>query len=131
MKSKTEATYFPQPRSSYEDANTLPFEVDGGAVTFSQAFKYLGNLVTSNLDYSAEEDARFNAASAAFASLRIQLFGCKLNTKTMPTSLRAWCAYYVHNHLMAHERVLYNSSGTRVSLRPETPRRNSCTAQTA
>ena len=76
-KSKTEAMYFPPPRSSYEDANTLPLEVDGGAVTFTQAFKYLGSLVTSNLDDSAEVDARIRAASAAFALLRVQLFGCK------------------------------------------------------
>ena len=76
-KSKTEAMYFPPPRSSYEDANTLPLEVDGGVVTFTQAFKYLGSLVTSNLDDSAEVDARIRSASAAFASLRVQLFGCK------------------------------------------------------
>jgi hypothetical protein len=50
--------YFPPPRSSYEDANTLPLEVDGGVETFTQAFKYLGSLVTSNLDDSAEARGR-------------------------------------------------------------------------
>ncbi len=74
-KSKTKAMYFPPPRSSSEDASTLPIKVDGGAVTFTQSFKYLESLVTSNLDDSAEVDARIRAASAAFASLRVQLFG--------------------------------------------------------
>ncbi len=76
-KSKTEAMYFSPPRSSYEDANTLPLKVDGGVVTFTQAFKYFGSLVTSNLVDSAEVDDRIRFASAAFASLRVQLFGCK------------------------------------------------------
>ena len=76
-KSKTEAMYFPPPRSSYEDANTLPLEVDGGLVTFTRAFKYLGSIISSNLDDSAEVDSRIKSASAAFASLRSQLFGCK------------------------------------------------------
>ncbi len=74
MKSKTEAVYFPPPRSSYEDAKTLPLEFDVGVVTFTHSYKYLGSLATSNLDYSAEVDARIRAASAAFASLRVQLF---------------------------------------------------------
>ncbi len=54
-------------------------------MTFTQAFKYLGSLVTSNLrdywsqvgDDLAEVDARIRSAYAAFTSLRVQLFGCK------------------------------------------------------
>jgi hypothetical protein len=77
LKSKTEAMFFPPPRCLYEDANTLPLEVDGGLVTFTRAFKYLGSLVTSNLDDSAEVDTRIKSASASFASLRVQLFSSK------------------------------------------------------
>ena len=40
---------FSAPKGSYEDANTLPLEVDGGVVTLTQAFKYLWSLVTRNL----------------------------------------------------------------------------------
>ena len=41
------------------------------------------------------------------------------------------CAYDVLSHPVAHERVPYISSGTRVSPRPEAPRRLSCTASIA
>ena len=76
-KSKTEAMYFPPPRTSYQDANTLPLEIDGGVVTFTQSFKYLGSLLSSNMDDTADVEARVKAASAAFASLKPQLFGSK------------------------------------------------------
>ena len=36
-KSKTEAMYFPPPQQLYQDANTLPLEIDGGCVTFTQS----------------------------------------------------------------------------------------------
>lgn len=77
-KSKSEAMYFPSPRSAYQEANTSPLDVDGGLVSFTQEFKYLGSIVTSNLDDTAEVEARVKSAAAAFASLRPQFFGSKL-----------------------------------------------------
>jgi len=76
-KSKTEAMYFPPAQSPYQDANTLPLDVDGGIVTFTQTFKYLGSLLTSDLCDSIEVDARIRSASAAFASLRQQFLSSK------------------------------------------------------
>ncbi len=73
----TVAMYFPPPKSMYEEANTFPLEVDGGLVTFTKAFKHLCSLVSNSLDDSAEVDTRFKSASAAFSTLRPQLFGCK------------------------------------------------------
>ena len=46
-------------------------------MTFTQLFKYLGILLSSNLDDTADVEARVKAASAAFASLKPQLFGSK------------------------------------------------------
>ncbi len=48
-------------------ANILPFEVDGGLVTFAKAFNKLSSLVSSSLD---DSDALFRSASAALVSLR-------------------------------------------------------------
>lgn len=76
-KSKTEAMYFPPPQQLYQDANTLPLEIDGGCVTFTQSFKYLGSVLTSDLDDSTEVEARIKSASAAFASMRSQLFSSR------------------------------------------------------
>ena len=65
------------PKQLYQDANTLPLEIDGGCVTFTQSFKYLDSILTSDLKDSTEVEARIKSASAAFASMRLQLFSSK------------------------------------------------------
>ena len=67
----------PPPFQLCQDANTLQLEIDGGCVTFTQSFKYLGSILTSDLDDSTEVEARIKSASAAFASMRLQSFSSK------------------------------------------------------
>jgi hypothetical protein len=75
--SKTEAMYFPPPKSAYDQADTTPLNIDGGHVHFTKRFKYLGSILSSNLKDDDEIDARIKAGSAAFASVRKQFFGSR------------------------------------------------------
>ncbi len=72
-----------------------PLKVDGGVVPFTQAFEHLGSLVTNNLDDSAEVDDSMRSAPAALASLRVQLFGCKVVKSANKNDASAG-AYYVN-----------------------------------
>ena len=75
-KSKTEAMFFPKPRTPYEDADTSSFFIDndGGFVHFCTEFKYLGSIITPCLTSDADVDKRIKSASAAFGALRDCVF---------------------------------------------------------
>ena len=75
--SKTEAMFFPRPRTAYEDADTSDLLVDGGNIPFEKKFKYLGSIVSSDLKDDLEVDARIKAAGAAFASASKEFFTSK------------------------------------------------------
>eukprot|EP00978_Attheya_sp_CCMP212_P031731 scaffold120942_cov30-Attheya_sp.AAC.1 len=49
-KSKTECMYFPAFRGTYQDKNTENITVGDGFVSFTKTFKYLGSLITSELN---------------------------------------------------------------------------------
>lgn len=76
-KSKTEALYVPPADQSYHDADTSPFEADGGYITFCKEFKYLGSLITWDLNDSVDVRKRIDKASSAFGALRTCIFGNK------------------------------------------------------
>ena len=76
-KSKTEALYVPHARETYEDANTSDLLVDGGSISFTKCFKYLGSSVNSSLNDDEEILLRIKAAVGAFARLRKMGFESK------------------------------------------------------
>ena len=55
--SKTEAMYFPPPKSAYDQADTTQLNIDGGHVHFTKQFKYLGSILSSNLKDDDEIDS--------------------------------------------------------------------------
>lgn len=84
--SKTEAVFFPSARDTElpDPLNTANISVDGGFISFSQSFKYLGSIIASNLSDLEECEARISAASKAFGALRAQFFearGVELRAK--------------------------------------------------
>ena len=76
-KSKTEALYVPHARETYEDADTSDLVVDGGSISFTKCFKYLGSSVNSSLNDDEEILLRIKAAVGAFARLRKMVFESK------------------------------------------------------
>ena len=68
---------------SYEDANKLLVDVDGGVVAFTHIFKSLGSYLTIDLSDATEEEEKMKSASAAFASLRlVQIQRCQAATQS-------------------------------------------------
>ena len=76
-KSKTEALYVPHAGEAYDDADTSDLLVDGGSISFTKCFKYLGSSVNSSLNDDAEILLRIKAAVGAFARLRKMVFESK------------------------------------------------------
>jgi len=78
--SKTEAIYFPPPRTAHGAADTSHFYVNStGFMDFCEKFKYLGSILHYSLTSDADTDKRIASATAAFkifsilsASLRNQ-----------------------------------------------------------
>jgi len=69
--SKTEAMYFPSPRTAYEAADTSRFYVEGtGFIDFCEKFKYLGAILHYSLTSDADVDKRVASATAAFGALK-------------------------------------------------------------
>jgi hypothetical protein len=58
-------------------ANTFPFHVDGGVVTFTHRLKFIELYLRSELSDSRVLDERIKSASAAFAFLLQQFFSAK------------------------------------------------------
>jgi hypothetical protein len=95
--SKTECMYFPAFNEKYQDENTENISVGDGFVSFTKEFKYLGSLITSELDDAVDVDARIAQANKAMGALR-DYFKCKqvsLKAKRMiylaiPINLVLW-----------------------------------------
>jgi len=73
--SKTEAMYFPGAGRSYSGGDTSPLTCDGGTVTFTKSFKYLGSIFASSLRSDEDIEKRLKSAGAAFGALRKCVFG--------------------------------------------------------
>jgi len=66
---KTEAMYFPPPRTAHEAADTSRFYIDGaGFIDFCE--KYLGSIPNYSLTYDADVDKKIASATAAFGALK-------------------------------------------------------------
>jgi len=69
--SKTEAMYFPPPRTAYEAANTSHFYNDGtGFIDFFEKIKYLGSILRYSLTSDADVDKRIASETVAFGALK-------------------------------------------------------------
>jgi hypothetical protein len=79
QKAKTEAVFYPSAAKikNPDPLDTQDIEVDGGTVSFTDKFKYLGSIIADKLTDEAECDARISAASKAFGALKTQLFGVR------------------------------------------------------
>ena len=96
-KSKTECMYFPAFSGTYQDENTGNIAVGDGFVSFTKNFKYLGSLITSELNDAVDVEARIAQANKAMGALR-EYFKCKqvsLKAKRMiylaiPINLVLW-----------------------------------------
>ena len=79
LKAKTEAVFYPSAAKAKnpDPLDTRDIEVDGGTVSFTDKFRYLGSIIADTLTDDAECDARISAASKAFGALKTQLFGVR------------------------------------------------------
>jgi hypothetical protein len=73
---KTEAVFYPSAEKlkSPNPSDTSDLMVDGGTVSFTDKFKYLGSIIADNLKDDAECDARISAANKAFGAIKQQYF---------------------------------------------------------
>ena len=62
VRSKMEALFVPNARSSYAAGNTSDMKVADGFVGFTKTFKYLGSSVSSSLNDDGEVDLRIKRA---------------------------------------------------------------------
>ena len=60
-----------------DPADTQDVVVNGGIISFTDQFRYLGSIIADKLTDDAECDARITAASKAFGALKTQLFGVR------------------------------------------------------
>ena len=101
--SKTEAMFFPAPRSNLSDvSDTAPAterfdvvdEATGmtvGFIDFATEFKYLGSIIHPSLSSDADVDRRIKAATAAFGSLKKVLSNKHLDPKVKGQVYVALC----------------------------------------
>jgi hypothetical protein len=95
--SKTEAMFFPPPRRSYSEVNTLRLDVlDGtgnaiGFIDFTTTFKYLGSIVHHSLTSDADVDKRIRSASTAFGALKNILTNKDIDLKVKGSVYVALC----------------------------------------
>jgi hypothetical protein len=75
-----QAGYTPTPN------DTLPLQIDGAfvIVTFTQQFRYLGAISSSNLSDDDEIAQRLKFATAAFGCLRKWVFGQSFGSRSLP-----------------------------------------------
>ena len=62
--SKTEAMYFPAPKQQQRPEDTANFDVADGFVSFTQEFRYLGNVIHSSLKSDVDVITRITKATA-------------------------------------------------------------------
>lgn len=72
--SKTEAMYFPAPKQQQRPEDTANFDVADGFVSFTQEFRYLGNVIHSSLKSDVDVITRITKATAAFGALHYCFF---------------------------------------------------------
>ena len=76
--SKTEAMYFPPPRTLAATGDQSDFTVDDdGFISFVEKFPYLGTNISQNLDSDLDVGIRIAKASQAFGALRQSTFSNK------------------------------------------------------
>eukprot|EP00978_Attheya_sp_CCMP212_P009953 scaffold23798_cov44-Attheya_sp.AAC.1 len=73
-KSKTECVHFPA-ANQQQPANLENIQVEQGFVSFTNCFKYLGSIISSNLNDEIDIDARISQANKAMGALR-EYFRC-------------------------------------------------------
>jgi len=116
--SKTEAMYFPPPRTAYEAADTSRFYVDGtGFIDFCEKFKYLGSILHYSLTSDADVDHRIASATAAFGALK-NIFNSKYLSEelkgevykalVLPTFLYGCEAWSLREDLFKRLRSFHN-----------------------
>ena len=93
-RAKTEAVFYPSAEKAKnpDPSDVADIEVDGGLVSFTDKFKYLGCFICNNLKDEAECDARISAASRAFGALKQQIFnarGIQTRAKKHATHIQA------------------------------------------
>jgi hypothetical protein len=88
---KTEAVFYPQAGYTPTPNDTLPLQIDDafGIVTFTQQFRYLGAISSSNLSDDDEiahsaTAQRLRSAAAAFGCLRKWVFGQSFGSRSLP-----------------------------------------------
>eukprot|EP00978_Attheya_sp_CCMP212_P032226 scaffold124663_cov50-Attheya_sp.AAC.1 len=69
--SKTECMYFPAFSGTYQDENTENITVGDGFVSFTKTFKYLGSLITSELNDAV--DVSLKAKRMIYLAIPINL----------------------------------------------------------
>jgi hypothetical protein len=74
--SKTECMHVPAFTGKYQESNTEKVEVGDGYVSFTKTFKYLGSLITGELNDTMDVEARIFQANKAMGLLR-EYFKCK------------------------------------------------------
>jgi hypothetical protein len=76
-KAKTEAIFYLSAAQikNPDPIDTQDIEVDGGIVSFTKQFKYLGSLIAGKLTDNAECNTCISAVSKVFGALKTQLFG--------------------------------------------------------
>jgi hypothetical protein len=87
--SKTEAVYYPPPRTNHTDGNQTSFVVADGFVSFTDEFRYLGSIIHHSLTSDADVNARITHARAAFGALQGFLSNKYLNDKCKGTVFSA------------------------------------------
>jgi len=73
-KSKTEAMYLPARGDTQESGDTSNFVMGPGHAHFTDNFKYLGNIISSDLTSELDIKKRVGAMTGAFAALKRDIF---------------------------------------------------------
>ena len=95
-KSKTECVHFPA-ADQQQPANLENIQVEQGFVSFTNCFKYLGSIISSNLNDEIDIDARISQANKAMGALRgyfrcpqVNLHSKRLIYLAIPINLVLW-----------------------------------------
>eukprot|EP00978_Attheya_sp_CCMP212_P012017 scaffold29800_cov23-Attheya_sp.AAC.1 len=95
-KSKTECVHFPA-ANQQQPANLENIQVEQGFVSFTNCFKYLGSIISSNLNDEIDIDARISQANKAMGAPRgyfrcpqVNLHSKRLIYLAIPINLVLW-----------------------------------------
>eukprot|EP00957_Ditylum_brightwellii_P021684 1634941-Ditylum_brightwellii.AAC.1 len=73
-KSKTEAVIFVTPDKTYKDYDTMHVPVDNGYITYTTQFKYLGSILSWNLDNQSDPKNQALQAHKALQAMMLKVF---------------------------------------------------------